>query len=234
MQRRVMHTLAVAAVFGTLTVPIAQGQDTKVTVAVLTFKASAMVKQDQYDALSDGIPMLLGSELVTHQSIQLVEREDLDKVLNELQLGRTETVDPQTAVKIGRLLNAQYLVLGGFVVDPKETMTLTSRVVEVETGLIKSSTKVTGKGQDVFELVSKLTVALSPLLNISAPKGRDRSSDTADQGNQVQALIQFAAADREARDGNKTEAIRLARTAMQLSSKIEPEARQLLARLGAL
>lgn len=212
----------------------ARAQEKKVTVAVLNFTATAMVKRDEYSALADGIPIILGSELVTHPAIQLVERENLQKVMNELNLARTDMVDAQQAVKVGKLLNAQYLVLGGFLVDTKENMQLTSRVVEVETGLIKSATKVSGKGQDVFELVAKLTKALSPLLNIEPPKGRDRPSEPAAGGtNDVQALVQFVAADREAQNGNKTEAIRLAKTAMQLSPKVEPECRELLTKLGA-
>lgn len=213
----------------------AQAEGRKVTVAVMGFTAAAMVKRDQYSALTQGIPLVLGTELVTHPNVRLVEREQLEKVLSELQLAGSDKVDPQTAVKLGKLLNAQYLVLGGFLVDPKEEMELTSRVVEVETGEVRSATRVRGKGQDIFELVGKLSKALSPLLSIEAPPGQPRRNDeAAKKGDDIAAFMIFNEADRERQRGNKDRAIQLARNAMQVSPRFEPECRRLLSELGAL
>ncbi|MGQ0646438.1 MAG: CsgG/HfaB family protein [Gemmatimonadaceae bacterium] len=235
MKRTLILTLATACVMSAS--PRSgwtQDSPRKVTVAVLSFTAAAMVKRDQYAALADGIPIVLGTELVTHPSIKLVEREQLRSVLNELDLGRSDRVDAQTAVKVGKLLNAQYLVLGGFLVDPKEEMELTSRVVEVETGQIRSATKVKGKGQDIFELISKLTKSLSPLLSIEAPPGQPRRSGENAGGNDVQAFGIFIEADRQRQLGNKEKAIQLARNAMQVSPRFEPECRAMLSELGAM
>lgn len=205
----------------------------KVTVAVMSFTAAAMVKRDQYEALSAGIPIILGTELVTHPRVKLVERERMEKVMAELQLGATDKVDPATAVKMGKLLNAQYLVLGGFLVDMREDIELTTRVVEVETGQIRSATKVRGKGQDVFDLIGKLTKALSPLLSIDVPPGQPRGGETA-HGDEYRGMTIFVEADRQRREGNKERAIQLARNAMQVAPRMEPECRALLAQLGAL
>lgn len=207
----------------------------KITVAIMGFTSAAMVKAEQYAALTQGIPVVLGTELVTHPRVRLVEREQLQKVMEELQLAGTDKVDAQTAVRVGKLLNAQYLVMGGFLVDPREEMELTSRVVEVETGEIRSATRVRGKGQNIFELISKLSASLSPLLSIEAPPGQVRRGDeAAKKGDDIQGLVILTNADRERQRGNKERAIQLARNAMQVSPRLEPECRRLLAELNAL
>lgn len=231
--KKLVLAAAAASLLSSPTLGSAQEPSRKITVAVLNFTAAAMVKADQYAPLAQGIPVVLGTELVTHPSVRLVEREQLQQVMNELQLGSTDKVDPQTAVKVGKLLNAQYLVLGGFLVSPREEMELTSRVVEVETGQIRSATKVRGKGEDIFDLIGKLTKALSPLLSIEPPPGQRRSSE-ASGGNDVQAIGTLIEAERQLEEGNKDKAIQLARNAMQVSPRLETECRALLARMGAL
>jgi TolB-like protein len=233
-----MRKLLVAAVAASVLASPVEGRTQeaprKITVAVLSFTAAAMVKADQYAPLAQGIPVILGTELVTHPSIKLVEREQLQQVMNELGLGATDKVDPETAVKVGKLLNAQYLVLGGFLLSPREEMELTSRVVEVETGQIRSATKVRGKGEDIFELIGKLTKALSPLLSIEPPPGQNRREAPNGGGNDVQAIGTLIEAERQLEEGNKDRAIQLARNAMQVSPRLETECRALLQRAGAL
>jgi TolB-like protein len=233
MRRFLILATAVAAVHGAAP-RVGQAQDKpKITVAVMNFTAAAMIKRDQYEALSDGIPLLLGAELVTHPSINLVEREQLQRVMDEIKLGRSDVIDPQKAVQVGKLLNAQYLVMGGFLVDPREEMELTSRVVEVETGQIRSATKVKGKGQDIFELIAKLTKSLSPLLSIEPPPGVDRGADGV-RGDDVRGMSIYQAAERARLKGNKPLAIELARNAMQVSPGMAKECREMLQRLGAI
>lgn len=232
------HTLLRLSVGLLLAIPSrgpAQASDRKVTVAILDFSASAMVKRDQYSALSDGIPLLLGSELASHPSINLVERKAIQSILNELQLGAGDKVDPAMAVKIGKLVSAQYLVLGGFVVDFREDMEMSSRVVDVETGIVKSATKVRGKGDQVFDVIAKMTKALSPLLDLpSPPPGQARPSGNAAPGDNIRGLVIFSAAQREESLGNREAALRLAKNAATVAPALEPEYRQMAARLGAL
>ena len=207
----------------------------KVTVAILDFTASAMVKRDQYAALADGIPLVLGTELVSHPAIELVERQALQAMLNELQLGASDKVDPQMAVKIGKLVNARYIVLGGFLVDFREDMELTSRVVEVETGIVRGATKVRGKGDNVFEIIAKLTKALSPLLDLpTPPAGQPRPSEGAKQGDDLRGFVLFTEAQKAEGLGNKEEALRLAKNAVTVAPSFEPEYRRMAARLGVL
>ena len=51
-------------------------------------------------------------------------------------------IDPQTAVRLGKILGAQYVVFGGFMTDGKSTAVLTARTVDVETSAIANPQKV--------------------------------------------------------------------------------------------
>ena len=49
---------------------------------------------------------------VTPKRFRLIEREQIDKVLSEQELGESGKVDTKTAAKIGKILGAQFLVMG--------------------------------------------------------------------------------------------------------------------------
>jgi len=69
-----------------------------------------------------------------------MNREDIQKLLDEQNLGQTGRVDPQTAAKVGKLVGARYIVLGTFIdfygdfrVDARLVNVETSEIVRVET-----------------------------------------------------------------------------------------------------
>jgi TolB-like protein len=150
---------------------LAQGAtpDTRPTVAVIDFTNGAIGKLNaDMEPLRAGIAGMLITELGTNASIRVVEREQLRAVMNELQLGQSREVDTQTAVRIGKLLNAHHIVTGGFITDPKGRMIVTARSIETETGRIEYTTKVNGKSDDVLELVEKLSGDVNKGLKLPA------------------------------------------------------------------
>jgi hypothetical protein len=95
--------------------------------------------------------------------VRLVERDRLEEILAELKLGQSAKIDPQSAAKVGRLLGARYMVLGGYF-DLMETLRADARVVEVETGKVIQSTGASGKPQDFLTVEQTLSAALSKIL----------------------------------------------------------------------
>lgn len=137
------------------------------TVAVLYFDNNT--GRSDYDALGRGISAMLITDLSAVREIRLVERERLQQVVDEQKLQRTPMFDPATAVRAGRLLGAEYLLVGAFAsVDPE--MRIDTRVVKVETGEIVRTAKVQGKEDKFFdlqkrlarELIDGLPIAVSP------------------------------------------------------------------------
>ncbi|HUK22104.1 MAG TPA: CsgG/HfaB family protein [Gemmatimonadales bacterium] len=118
------------------------GPDTRPGIAVMPFDNGGSYGQgkEDFDALQKGIAGMLISELALNPSARVVEREDIQKLLDEQNLGQTGRVDPQTAAKVGKLVGARYVVLGTFIdfygdfrVDARLVNVETSEIVRVET-----------------------------------------------------------------------------------------------------
>lgn len=136
-------------------------------VAVLDFENRS--GQAKFDHLGKGLSSMLATDLHGVPGVRLVEREQLRAVIEELNLQQTQHIDSTTASKVGRLLGAQYLVVGDLsAVDPR--IRIDTRVVRVENGEIVKTAEVTGREDRFFEMQQKLAdelidgldVALSP------------------------------------------------------------------------
>jgi len=77
-------------------------------------------------------------ELFEQSPLPVVERRALEMILEEMELSRTKLTDPETAVRVGRLLAARYIVTGELTfIGSRVEVGL--RVVETETSLVKAS-----------------------------------------------------------------------------------------------
>jgi len=142
MRSRSLVTLLTLAVGFALVAAPARAQDTRPGIAVLPFDNSGSYGQDKenFDALQKGIAGMLISELALNPALRVVEREDVQRLLDEQNLGTSGRVDPQTAAKVGKLVGARYVVLGTFLdfygdfrVDARLVNVETSEIVKVET-----------------------------------------------------------------------------------------------------
>lgn len=102
------------------------------TVAVLYFDNGG---DAQYDALKVGLTQMLINDLVGTPEVKVVERTDLQAILDELKLGHSAVTDPKTAARVGRLLGAEWLVLGTYF-ELGGKLFVQSRILRVETGEI--------------------------------------------------------------------------------------------------
>lgn len=125
--------------------------------------------------LKKGLAQMIISDLSSVDAVRIVERDRLEEVMNELKLGQTAKIDPATAAKMGKLLGARYMVLGGYF-DLMETLRADARVVEVETGKVIQSIGASGKPQDFLSVEQKLAEELSKILATKTtplPKGTE-------------------------------------------------------------
>jgi TolB-like protein len=144
-------------------------QATTPVVAVLYFDNNSFGKdRADYEGLGKGIADLLINDMASNPALRVVERDRLQSILQEQNLVASKSVDPQTAVRLGKLLGAQYMVTGGFMSDGRGTLLVTSRVINVETGAITNPMKLQSKGDDVLGLIAQLSTTLNSELELPA------------------------------------------------------------------
>jgi class 3 adenylate cyclase/tetratricopeptide (TPR) repeat protein len=80
----------------------------------------------------ESIILRLTSSLQAEGKVKVVEREILDKLLEELKLSTTELVDQVTALKVGRILAARLIGTGSIAQIGSKTL-LTLKLIETET-----------------------------------------------------------------------------------------------------
>jgi curli biogenesis system outer membrane secretion channel CsgG len=135
------------------------------TVAVIYFDYQG--KSEELAPLKKGLASMLISDLAGSDAYRVVERERLEDVLGELKLQATKSIDQASAVKAGKLLGAQYLVLGSYF-DVLKQLRIDARIVEVQTGRVLQSVGGTGKPEDFLSLEQKLATDLGKHLTQAA------------------------------------------------------------------
>ncbi len=133
------------------------------TIAISYFDNTSGI--EKYNPLSKGLADMLITDLSNIESIQIVEREKLESLLKEIELGDSKFIDPNTAQSLGKGLGADYILTGAFLsIDPM--MRIDSRIMEVSTGKIIGAEEVTGQGDDFFSLEKKLALLLIERLEL--------------------------------------------------------------------
>jgi TolB-like protein len=190
-------------------------QDTRPTVAVMYFTNSALVNHADYEPLSKGIADMLITQLATSPSMRVVERDQLQKLLEEQDLAKTGKVDQETAVHLGKILGARHMLMGGFVIDPKQNMRLDLRAVNVETSGVEYVETVSGKAENVLTLVSSLGDKVNSHLKLPPlPSSAHPTSGKTSKPDQLRAVMLLSRALNEEDRGNIDAAIGLYRQAL--------------------
>jgi hypothetical protein len=102
-----------------------------VSVAVLDFQASGAKLAE----LGPQTAALISARLSNVDNLILVERQELEKLLNEVELGASGTIKPETAAKIGSLTGAKVLVTGR-VFETGSSLTLVAKIMGTETSRV--------------------------------------------------------------------------------------------------
>src|SRR5215467_1714472 len=123
---RMLSVLAAVALPG---VTAAQA-DTRPVVVVFRFDNNSIgAGKADFDGMATGVQDLLITDLASNDKIRLVDRAHLNEILAEQNLTKTGQVDPATAVRVGKILGAQYAVTGGFMSDGHGAAVLTGRTI---------------------------------------------------------------------------------------------------------
>jgi hypothetical protein len=107
----------------------------------------------------------------------VVERQKLRSIMDELKLSQSGAISEESSLRAGKLLGAQHLVFGGFMVATDNKIRIDARIVEVETGLTVKANEVTGKTRDILGLIAKLNDKILRDLNVRIAENQKRSNE---------------------------------------------------------
>lgn len=158
MTRALALVLAVAVTGATaLPRPAVAQESVPPTLAVLDLKDGGSMGPDVQDLsnLGAGLAMMLTTEMMRNPRATLVERDQIKQLVAEQGLTLSGMVDAATAIEVGKLLGARYMLFGTYT-DVMSRLRIDVRVVEVETGRLRQAKEVTRPREDVFESVAEL------------------------------------------------------------------------------
>lgn len=123
-----------------------------------------------------GVEGILQDELTREMQgvgIKVVERAVLDKLLAELKMGSSELADPDTALKLGKIMAARMIATGSLYSTPGG-LSATIRLVDTETtGIVLSLAEKDLKSGDPLDLAPKFAKAVQKAVAEKYPlKGR--------------------------------------------------------------
>lgn len=110
MKRAITLSLC-AALIVAAAVPVFAAASDKPRIAVIEFKNKAE-NQWWYHGGAEAAQDVFVTELFKSGKFRVVEREQLDALMQEKNLSLSGDVDPATAVKIGKLLGVNYILTG--------------------------------------------------------------------------------------------------------------------------
>lgn len=187
------RSLAVAALVAAPAVSMAQA-DTRPVVVVFTFTNSSIgPARAEFDGIATGVQDLLITDLASNAKIRLVDRAHIADLLQEQKMAKDGAIDPQTAVRVGKILGAQYAITGGFLSDGHGKAVMTGRTIDIETTQIINPEKIEGNSDNVLGLISQLSSKISGGMNLAPRPGR-KVGDAGDAGTKSGSATQSGSA----------------------------------------
>lgn len=145
----------------------------------------------QFAPLGRGLAEMLTIDLGRVPGLQLVERVRLQTLLDELELGRNDAVDPSTAPRVGRLLGAGRLVGGSYNVIAGSDLSVDAAIVSAESAAMPDVESRSGSLGDLFRLQKDVAFALIEELGYSlTPEQREEIERQPTQN--LQAFLAFS------------------------------------------
>lgn len=112
-----------------------EGVDEKIAVAGFSYS-------DGRDSRDGGVVAeRMTTELVNAKKFRVIERKEIEKVFEELKIQRSGAIDSTSAKEIGKLLGADWIVVGTLTELPNKQLELNARLVGIESGEIINAAK---------------------------------------------------------------------------------------------
>lgn len=209
MRRRSLLCGALTLVAMTSLSPAVRAQDSRPGIAVLPFSNGGSYGKDKEDfaALQQGIPAMLTTELSANPAARLVDRDAIQKILDEQKLAKDGSVDASTAAKVGKLVGAKYMIMGTFT-DFYGKFRIDARIVSVETSeiikVVRGDPKLE-KREEAFRLIQSVAENLMKETNLP-PLTQEQAKAVKARNIPTEALSYYSRALLWQDQGEKTKA----------------------------
>jgi TolB-like protein len=180
------------------------------TVGVLYFRNRTA--RPRLDPLQKGLAQMLITDLSQVPGLQVVERIRVQALVEELGLGTSGLVDPETAPRTGKLLGAKWLVGGDLAKGDRNPLLLRGNVLDVPSAGITARPAAEGDLDAIFRLEKELAfgiidalrievspalreaIAKPPTTSLAALLDFSRGIDESDRGEYGKAAASYRAA----------------------------------------
>jgi TolB-like protein len=169
------------------------------TVAVLYFRNQT--GRSEWDPLQKGIALMLITDLSKIEHLQVVERAQLQALMEELGMGTSGLVEPDTAPRVGKLLQARWLVGGDILKTKLETLGIQSDITDVSTQNILGRPHAEGNPEDLIVIEKAILTELIQWMKIEPTAGEWKKLRTPCSSN-LQALMALFKGVEESDRGN--------------------------------
>ena len=138
-------------------------------LAILKFiNSTSNEKADYFQPWEYGIAAMLTTDIEQTGMFNIVDRERLNDILEEQRLQATDLFDQSTAVSIGKMVSAEYILTGTFMVV-ENNLKIMGQVFSVEKGIQLGAVSAVGATEQFFmvekELFEKVSDTLSMMLD---------------------------------------------------------------------
>ncbi|MFC1574533.1 CsgG/HfaB family protein [Gemmatimonadota bacterium] len=207
-----MRTLAPRILVAAILLVLLGGQDGSAqepqpnlpTVAVLDFTGLMIGQGGNSAPLGKAVAAMLITELSGREGMQVIERYRLQDLLTEQRLALSGRVDEDTAIEVGQMLGAQFIIHGQ-VTSIGDITRMDMRAVDVETSEVLEVQKLSDQTSELLSLVVRMADIFSQNLRLTPPSERpdmesipvqatiefSRGVDFEDQGDTAQAILHY-------------------------------------------
>ncbi|MEE9345605.1 MAG: FlgO family outer membrane protein [Methylococcales bacterium] len=140
----------------------------KIRIAVIHFKT--LNKEAQDISLGELVSEVFTSVLVNSNNFKIIEREQLEKVVSEIEMNQTGFIETTDVVEIGKMLQADAIVTGS-VALLADQIQLNARIIEINSAFVISADSKTTKYtlKNINHITSEIVHRFSQkLINVSA------------------------------------------------------------------
>ncbi len=138
------------------------------SIAVLDFNNKS--GKDKLNPLQKGLAVMLIADLAKIEQLQVVERVRMQALLDEMNLGASGVVDPESISKVGKLLGAYYVASGNILKGKKQDIAIDSSILDTPFETVTQQPTVTGAMDELFKLekevlfniIAQLKIPVSP------------------------------------------------------------------------
>jgi TolB-like protein len=192
------RTMKIFSALALFAAPVAAQNTPIVTVLAFENSSFGFSGAKDFDGIGKGIMDLMITDLASGTKVRVVDRERVNKLLEEQNLTKSGAIDGNTAIRVGKLFGACYSIYGTYLRDAKGKQVLTIHTTNNETGQIQNAQKIESSDDDAMKLIADASAKFINSMNVTACQGTTGARRDGDAAAAQQAPAQQAPAQQQA------------------------------------